>query len=280
MDELLIEDKKYISSKQAAKLTGYAKDYIGQLCREGRVPARLVGRSWYVLETAIQDHRFGASTISSVVDPIIAADQTLKEQMNSPVAPASSIWSAPRYSESVDNLLPPINYLRKDNDVSTENIDDNNKSFDLDDSWRTWFDRVADAETKVPIVKKKDIEEVSIDENTPPSEPNEISININKQESNEDMSVPIHSVYIQPPQELLPRNTQMEIESIEASNDSKVHNPANGGNRIIVRAVQSTSILFGVIAVLIVLAGSGYLDKYIISAGPASIIAGISLYNK
>ncbi|MHB1163603.1 MAG: hypothetical protein ACYCZZ_03760, partial [Minisyncoccota bacterium] len=60
MDELLIEGKKYISSKQAAKITGYAKDYIGQLCREGRVSARLVGRSWYVLEAAIQDHRFGA----------------------------------------------------------------------------------------------------------------------------------------------------------------------------------------------------------------------------
>ena len=59
MDELVIGDKKYVSSKQAAKVTGYAKDYIGQLCREGRVPARLVGRSWYVLESAIHDHRFG-----------------------------------------------------------------------------------------------------------------------------------------------------------------------------------------------------------------------------
>ncbi len=59
MDELTFGGKKYISSKQAAKITGYAKDYVGQLCREGRVKARLVGRSWYVLEESIREHRFG-----------------------------------------------------------------------------------------------------------------------------------------------------------------------------------------------------------------------------
>lgn len=65
MDELVIGDQRYISSKRAADITGYAKDYIGQLCREGRVEARLVGRSWYVREAAIKDHRFGAENDST-----------------------------------------------------------------------------------------------------------------------------------------------------------------------------------------------------------------------
>ncbi len=60
MDEITLDDKTYVSSKRAAQITGYAKDYVGQLCREGRVEARLVGRNWYVLETSIRDHRFGA----------------------------------------------------------------------------------------------------------------------------------------------------------------------------------------------------------------------------
>jgi hypothetical protein len=51
MDELTLDDKAYLSSKRAAQVTGYAKDYVGQLCREGRVEARLVGRNWYVLES-------------------------------------------------------------------------------------------------------------------------------------------------------------------------------------------------------------------------------------
>jgi len=61
MDELTLDDKIYISSKKASEITGYAKDYIGQLAREGRIEARLVGRSWYALESAVREHRFGES---------------------------------------------------------------------------------------------------------------------------------------------------------------------------------------------------------------------------
>lgn len=57
MDEITLDGKTYISSKRAAAVTGYAKDYIGQLCREGRVEARLVGRSWYVYEPSLEVHK-------------------------------------------------------------------------------------------------------------------------------------------------------------------------------------------------------------------------------
>lgn len=56
MEELDIQGKKYISSKRASEITGYAKDYVGQLARAGKVPATRVGRSWYVDESAIQEH--------------------------------------------------------------------------------------------------------------------------------------------------------------------------------------------------------------------------------
>lgn len=109
MDEILIEEKKYVSSKRAAKITGYAKDYIGQLCREGRVPARLVGRSWYVLESAIQDHRFG--------------DQSHEEKEHE-AAPSSvfpGTWGTPRYEASVIESIPPVNRLR---DNSTKEMEE------------------------------------------------------------------------------------------------------------------------------------------------------------
>ena len=56
MDELVISGKKYISSKRASELTGYAKDYIGQLARGGKVPATRIGRAWYVDEMALTLH--------------------------------------------------------------------------------------------------------------------------------------------------------------------------------------------------------------------------------
>lgn len=96
MDELIIDEKKYISSKQAAKVTGYAKDYVGQLCREGRVQAQLVGRSWYVLESAILDHRFGTETVA----------REAEEQATS-VEPVFG-WRAPRYEAAQDEPLPVV----------------------------------------------------------------------------------------------------------------------------------------------------------------------------
>lgn len=56
MDELVISGKKYISSKRASEITGYAKDYIGQLARGGKVPATRIGRAWYVDEMALALH--------------------------------------------------------------------------------------------------------------------------------------------------------------------------------------------------------------------------------
>jgi len=104
MDELLIEDKKYVSSKRAAQMTGYAKDYVGQLCREGRVAARLVGRSWYVLESAIKDHRFGEV---SVEDTKIISDES---GVAAPPAPEKSKWKweVPRYVQAEEETLHPL----------------------------------------------------------------------------------------------------------------------------------------------------------------------------
>jgi hypothetical protein len=101
MDEITLEDKAYVSSKRAAQITGYAKDYVGQLCREGRVEARLVGRNWYVLESSIRAHRFGApapvagSGRGAVVESSNATDY-------------SATWQAPSYTAEAPTTLPTL----------------------------------------------------------------------------------------------------------------------------------------------------------------------------
>lgn len=81
MEELEIQGKKYISSKRASVLTKYAKDYIGQLARSGKVPATRVGRAWYVELNAIQKHAFGtneedgiSSHKNTILNPAISED--------------------------------------------------------------------------------------------------------------------------------------------------------------------------------------------------------------
>ncbi|MSU56311.1 MAG: hypothetical protein EXS51_03325, partial [Candidatus Taylorbacteria bacterium] len=50
---LLFDGKKFISSSEASKATGFASDYIGQLCRGGKLVCRRVGKSWFVEEDSI-----------------------------------------------------------------------------------------------------------------------------------------------------------------------------------------------------------------------------------
>jgi hypothetical protein len=63
MDEIELNNKKYVSTRQASSLTGYTNDYIGQLCREKKVDATRIGRSWYVSEDSIIAHKNGTPSI-------------------------------------------------------------------------------------------------------------------------------------------------------------------------------------------------------------------------
>ena len=153
MDELLIDDKKYLSTKRAAKVTGYAKDYIGQLCREGRVKARQVGRSWYVLETDVRQHRFGSEEAGPPSVSLPKTDDPKKTEEKSALAdhlakkPVDHTWDAPRYSPEY-NEPPQINLLKKESAANpqeaqtqpTEGKIDSTEPLDnLNDAWEAWF---------------------------------------------------------------------------------------------------------------------------------------------
>ena len=239
MDEILIEEKKYVSSKQAAKVTGYAKDYIGQLCREGRVPARLVGRSWYVLESAIHDHRFGEQK---------AMQEEREPRASSPIV--SPAWESPRYESSATEALPTVNRLR---DAEQGAVD---MSKNLQDSWKAWFDRVAEAAPAIPDVIPE------------------------KREEQEEVSVPIRAVYRQLPEELLPRRTIATRAQSEEYDDEEPVQEGQGSRRGLMMTLQlagaSLAILMAVLAVL----GSGYFDTYILSHKQVGAVAGVYLYNR
>ena len=60
-ENLILQDKNYISAKRAAEIFGYASDYIGQLCRSGKVECKMVGRSWFVTKESLVKHRISVS---------------------------------------------------------------------------------------------------------------------------------------------------------------------------------------------------------------------------
>ena len=66
--------EKFISARRAAQEVGYAEDYVGQLCRDGKLPSRMVGRSWYVSRKAILAHKKGGP--KKLASAKIALDKT------------------------------------------------------------------------------------------------------------------------------------------------------------------------------------------------------------
>ncbi|MES2953688.1 MAG: hypothetical protein V4674_03990, partial [Patescibacteria group bacterium] len=55
--ELYLGGKKYIPSRLAAERYGYTNDYIGQLCRGGKISSQLIARTWYVEEESLVAYR-------------------------------------------------------------------------------------------------------------------------------------------------------------------------------------------------------------------------------
>lgn len=265
MDEILIEEKKYVSSKQAAKMTGYAKDYIGQLCREGRVPARLVGRSWYVLESAIQDHRFGNQEVEA-----------------HPVQPSVDIsltrtWESTRYESSSTETLPSLNRLQKvetASETSQEGERDAVQLSQLHDSWREWFDHVGDAPvpTEEPVSTPAVTVVVEEKEEKSPEKPIE------------EVAVPLHIVAEKRSlREVLPIERVKKAEDVKEEVVVQVHREERGEARTrvsISSLVQAFVVLIAVISSSLAVAGSGYLDSFFISNSQASSVAGISVVNK
>ena len=66
MEALVLDGKKYTKVSKAARDLGYTSDYVGQLCRSGKVSAHLIGRSWYVDQEELSTHRTDKKRTSRV----------------------------------------------------------------------------------------------------------------------------------------------------------------------------------------------------------------------
>ena len=162
MEELTIGDKIYISSKQASKITGYAKDYVGQLCREGRVEARLVGRNWYVLESSIREHRFGAAST--------APEQEVEEVKTSPVA----AWEPPTYEAIVEkSILPPLEGSQEPVETPPSTPDTSEAVALMQDAWKEWFATREQAVASEPEQEPKPEVQVEVEAEAAVEEPEE-----------------------------------------------------------------------------------------------------------
>lgn len=266
MNEIVIDHKKYVSTKQAAEMTGYAKDYVGQLCREGRVPAQLIGRSWYVLESALQDHRFGAPEEKQKQAAPVQADEPPK---------IADTWATPRYEAevpyfpSINKLAAPKEEKRVLNMLEMSEQERNEERSGIEamhSAWKEWFSTqkgqpeaqeavAAEAVGPVEAAQEKVIEDA------------------------DEVVVPIHALET-PVRELKPKPLSA-IEALPAEEDEEMEEAAE--------RTLSASGAFGFRLALIAVAffavsiavfGSGLADSFISDIPVASNLGGINTVNK
>jgi hypothetical protein len=54
--ELFFDKKRYISTKESSKISGYSSDYIGQLCRSGKLDCKRISNTWFIFSDSLDDY--------------------------------------------------------------------------------------------------------------------------------------------------------------------------------------------------------------------------------
>lgn len=144
MDELTLNGEKYISSKQAAKITGYTKDYVGQLCREGKIVAQLVGRNWYISEKSIHKHRFDLEDSSTTHKSVVHKVSIIHPQHKKSVDINDHVSrDTIRYTHDDEDLIP----LREKEEEAKQipdtkqekQIEGQDMISAMQSAWQEWF---------------------------------------------------------------------------------------------------------------------------------------------
>lgn len=73
-DEILLEGKQFVSARRASEVSGYARDYVGQLARSGLIQAQRVGGLWYISLESLKGYQQNAEAYTPQVPQKTAQD--------------------------------------------------------------------------------------------------------------------------------------------------------------------------------------------------------------
>src|SRR3989338_7797660 len=104
-EELILNNKKFLSLKSAARETGYTNDYIGQLCRSGKINSQMIGRTRFVEAESLLGYIKSISNGNGIDERV-----RVENLMNSPVEKVADSFVAQKNdteSFKVESLVLP-----------------------------------------------------------------------------------------------------------------------------------------------------------------------------
>ena len=117
MEVLVLDGRKYIKASKAANELGYTADYVGQLCRRGKVSAHLIGRSWYVDQDELSMHRREKKRMSRIKarEQAKRSIEAHRKKINSPKETYKNITIL--YEEDHSDLIPETRRIEVESEL-------------------------------------------------------------------------------------------------------------------------------------------------------------------
>ncbi|MEK7081180.1 MAG: hypothetical protein AAB902_02230, partial [Patescibacteria group bacterium] len=88
---LFFDNKKYISAKEASFITGYSKDYIGQLARNNKIDSKRISRVWYVEEESLLNYKNFLNKLGLPSEPGLSLNGESKKISNQEISSVKNI---------------------------------------------------------------------------------------------------------------------------------------------------------------------------------------------
>lgn len=110
METLVLDGKTFVKASKAARDLGYTSDYVGQLCRGGKITSHLVGRTWYVDISQLGEHRVEKKRMSRV-KAREQAHRAIEEHRLRVQSTEEKLESRVRYEEDESELIPAVRKL-------------------------------------------------------------------------------------------------------------------------------------------------------------------------
>ena len=127
MEHISVGGEKYVKASSIARELGYTADYVGQLARSGKIEAQLVGRSWFVNERSIQEHkrdryRSTAAKSREALKESLESFRPSRERVRAPEShfEKRAIYNSLQYEADPYEVLPTIPERAGVESVSTE----------------------------------------------------------------------------------------------------------------------------------------------------------------
>ena len=164
METLVLNGKTYVKASKAALDHGYTADYVGQLCRKGFIDSKLVGRTWYVDQTHLGEHRVEKRRSSRVKAREQVRKSILESQEKKLLLKSTNTYENIHisYKDDEHDLIPKV---RKLDILSEKKPASITHTLDSDNSKDEAKYEVLNVGEKVFLSGKLKIQDASIDAN-------------------------------------------------------------------------------------------------------------------